>query len=233
MRYQNKIQSRRLAGFNRTELMIVLAVVAVLVTVLFLGLGLNKENRRRAECRANLQQIGVALQLYTKDFGELLPDCTDRNPEFHGAVWPWDMNTNLVTQLENRGAERDILYCPSNPEMNDDRHWDFPEFSGGRTRVLGYIFLLPGYRDVPPELARLKLNGAGPRKPDDVELTADATVSQNGDYTHIRGLLTDRTSHLSGQNPAGGNILFEDGHAAWRPFSQMKHQIVAQEVWDF
>jgi hypothetical protein len=66
-----------------------------------------------------------------------------------------------------------------------------------------------------------------------VELTADATGSQNGDYTRIKGLSMDRTSHLSGQNPAGGNILFEDGHAAWRPFSQMKHQIVAQVVWDF
>ena len=43
----------------------------------------------------------------------------------------------------------------------------------------------------------------------------------------------DRTSHLSGEKPAGGNILFEDGHAAWRPFDKMKHQIVAQVVWDF
>jgi len=196
------------------------------------GLGFTKESRRRAQCRANLRQIGIALQLYAKDYGERLPDCTRRNPEFHGAVWPWDMNVNLVAQLENRGAKRQFLYCPSN-DMNNERHWNYPKFSGGRARVLGYAFLLPGVRDVPPELARVNLKGDGARKPAEVELTVDATVSQGGDYTSIKGFSVDRTSHLSGRKPSGGNILFEDGHVAWRGFNQMKHQIIAQVVWDF
>ena len=29
------------------------------------------------------------------------------------------------------------------------------------------------------------------------------------------------SSHLSGVRPTGGNILFQDGHVAWRPFADM------------
>ena len=99
--------------------------------------------------------------------------------------------------------------------------------------MLGYVFLLSGVRDVPPDLARLNLNGDGVKKPAETGLTVDATVSQGGDYAHIKGLSMDRSSHMSGDKPMGGNILFEDGHAAWRPYGQMKHQILAQVVWDF
>lgn len=225
-------QDRARAGFTRTEMLVLAALLAVMLGLLFVALRIGKEQRHRAQCRANLRQIGLALQSYAKDNQELLPDCTSRNPLFHGAVWPWDMSVNLVSDLENRGAKRQFLYCPSN-DMNNDRHWDFPRYSGGHTRVLGYVFLLSGVRDVPWDLARLNLKGDGLRKPEQLELTVDATVSQGGDYAHIRGLSVDRSSHMSGENPVGGNILFEDGHASWRPYAQMKHQILAQVVWDF
>jgi type II secretory pathway pseudopilin PulG len=213
-------------------MVVIIGLLAVLIGVLFFALRIGKEQRRRAQCRANLRQIGIALQSYAKDNQDLLPDCTRNNPRFQGAVWPWDMNVDLVSDLESRGARRQFLYCPSN-EMNNDRHWDFPRYSGGHTRVLGYVFLLSGVRDVPHNLARINLKGDGARKPDEMELTVDATASQGGDYAHLRGLSVDRSSHMSGDNPIGGNILFEDGHAAWRPYKQMKHQILTQIVWDF
>jgi type II secretory pathway pseudopilin PulG len=230
---QINADARQSLGFSRTELLVLIAVAALLAGLLWLGLQGSAERRRREQCRANLRQIGVALQLYAKDHNGLLPDCTPANPAFSGSVWPWDVHVNLVSELESRGARRRFLYCPSNPQMNDDRHWDFPRFSGGQTRVLGYVFLFPGCRDVPPSLARRNLSGDGTRPPEQVELTVDATVSQNWDYTHIKGLSMDRSSHLSGSKPAGGNILFEDGHAAWRPFANMQHKIVAQVTWDF
>jgi type II secretory pathway pseudopilin PulG len=225
-------QERARDGFTRTEMVVIIGLLAILMAVLFVAFRIGKEQRRRAQCRVNLRQIGIALQSYAKDNQELLPDCTRRNPRFNGAVWPWDMNVDLVSDLASRGARRQFLYCPSN-EMNNDRHWDFPRYSGGHTRVLGYVFLLSGVRDVPHNLARLNLKGDGARKPDEMELTVDATGSQGGDYAHVRGLVVDRSSHMSGDRPIGGNILFEDGHAAWRQYGQMKHQILAQVVWDF
>ena len=221
------------AGFNRIELAVIVALAALLCALIWVATVATAEKRRRTQCQVNLRQIGTALRLYANDYGGRLPDCTRENPRFHGAVWPWDMHINLVAELEQRGAQRKFLYCPSNPEMNDDRHWNFPLHSRGQTRVLGYAFLFPGCRDVPKELWRFNLNGDGTRKPEDVELAADATVSQQWDYTKIKGLWVDRSNHLRRGRPAGGNVLFEDGHASWRPFEKMKHQVVGQAVWDF
>ena len=75
--------------------------------------------------------------------------------------------------------------------------------------MLGYVFLLSGVRDVPRDLARVNLKGDGTKKPEATELTVDATVSQRGDYAHIKGLSMDRSSHMSGGKPIGGNVLFE------------------------
>lgn len=213
--------------------MVVLAVLAVLTALVWVRAGVSKENRRRTQCQANLRQIGMALRLYTEDNRGLLPDCTANNRRFYGAVWPWDAHINLVAELERRGATRKYLYCPSNPQMNDERHWNYSRYSRGQLRVLGYVFLLPGCKDVSPELWRRNLTGDGRRKPEELELAADVTVCQEWNYTKVKGISLDRTSHLRRGFPAGGNILFEDGHVAWRPFDQMKHQIVGVAIWDF
>jgi hypothetical protein len=219
----------RLAGTG----LLLLCGAGLFISIFLAANSAAAERRRRIQCQVNLRQIGTAFQLYAQDYGGRLPDCTANNPNFYGAVWPWDVPINLVADLEQRGAQRRFLYCPSNPGMNDDRHWNFPQYSHGQTRVLGYAFLFPGCRDVPTELWRFDLNGDGTRKPPEVELAADATVSQQWDYTQIKGIWVDRTSHLKRGRPAGGNVLFEDGHASWRRFEQMKHQIVGQAIWDF
>ena len=34
------------------------------------------------------------------------------------------------------------------------------------------------------------------------------------------------SSHMAGRLPSGGNILFQDGHVGWRPFEQMRMQLL-------
>ena len=67
----------------------------------------------------------------------------------------------------------------------------------------------------------------------DTELVTDVVVSEG------RGVASDKftrvftsnpqiipngfnTSHMSGKTPTGGNILYQDGHAVWRRFAEMK-----------
>jgi hypothetical protein len=118
--------------------------------------------------------------------------------------------------------------------MNNDQRWNFWKYTGDPIRVVGYVFLLKGFHQVPPHLWRTTLSGDGKTPPGKTELVLDATVSVNGDYQHIQGKWMDRTSHLeqNGQ-PAGGNIAFEDGHTEWRDFSQMQHRIFGDVIWDF
>jgi type II secretory pathway pseudopilin PulG len=213
---------------------VIVGVVAVLAALLFVLLLSPSEQTRRTRCRANLQQLGRALQLYAADYNNLLPDCTPQNPRFFGSHWPWDLNTNLVAELERRGASRKVFYCPSNREMDNDQRWKFYQYAGVPIRVVGYVFLVKGCTQIPPKLWRTSLAGDGTTPPAETELVVDATVSRNGDYAHIQGKWVDRSSHLGkGGRPEGGNILFEDGHAAWRDFGQMRHQIFGDAVWDF
>jgi prepilin-type N-terminal cleavage/methylation domain-containing protein len=65
-------QGRRHRGFTLIELLIVIAIIALLAAILFPVFARSRENARRASCQSNLQQIGVALLLYARDYDEHL-----------------------------------------------------------------------------------------------------------------------------------------------------------------
>jgi len=241
------------AAFTRYDLVVIVAIVAALVALSMQASRVYREDVRRTACRANLGKIGDALRLFADDNLGALPDCSRSNRVFSGRGWPWDLNTNLVTELEKRGATRASLYCPSNPDLGDKYHWDFPKYDKRRTvRIVGYNFLLNGIGAIPEDLRRTNLWNIGATPPAQAELvtdavactgesaenTMDAMVANRCDYTKIIGLWTDRTSHLRGWiaeiRPAGGNILFDDQHVEWRDFHQMKHRFATGNIiWDF
>jgi prepilin-type N-terminal cleavage/methylation domain-containing protein len=220
------------SGFTLLELLVSIAIIGILAALLLPAVSKAKERARRTQCLNQLRQIGVAMQLYSDDYWGRFPDASTNNPAFYGNWWPWDLNTNLVAELESRGATRNILYCPSRGDMNDDQHWNFWKyFPGNSNRVVGYVFLVEGAMQTPPELWRYRVSN----RPSDTELVVDATMSQNSNYVTVHGKLLERTSHLEKRQPAGGNIVFEDGHVEWRKFSKMQHRIFSDVgvIWDF
>lgn len=210
----------RSCGFSLKELIFVLAGVVVLALLAVLGIGAAKERYLRTHCRNNLMQIGGALKEFSQANSGLLPDCSP-DTQFSGAAWPWDISTNLVTELSKRGVSRNSLYCPANPKMNDISHWDFWRFTHSSIRVISYGTLFTGQGQIPPEFWRKDLAGAG-STPSQTELAFDATVSMNDDFAHVIGTFTDRSNHMRGSQPKGGNILFEDMHVEWRDFGEMQ-----------
>jgi hypothetical protein len=172
------------------------------------------------------------MQIYCNDNNNRLPDL--RQPPYSATagtafgLWPWDVSTNLTTVMMDNGASRNIFYCPSYPEFNVTNTWDFnPNF-----RITGYVWMLPGagmnLTSGFPEAPYWKINilGTPGNPPSDSEIVVDVVVRDQTtkSYTHlsIGGLtINQRTSHLDGSLPAGGNILFEDSHVEWRPFKVM------------
>jgi hypothetical protein len=184
--------------------------VGVLAFVSFVGLTRGKERGLRTKCQSQLQQFGTLLEKYSKDNDGMLP-------EGRGAIWPWDISTNLTADLEARGATRDMFYCPGNPELNDDRHWNL-----GASRVISYGMMFRRTGMVPPNLRQTRLHGRDSTNSAPAEMIFDATACVDEDFTKIQGLYRDKSNHLRGNKPLGGNILFTDLHVQWRDFKEMQ-----------
>jgi len=54
-------------GFTLVELMIVIAVIAVLVTIIMPKMGASREKANLAACKSNLRHIQIAVEMYAND----------------------------------------------------------------------------------------------------------------------------------------------------------------------
>jgi prepilin-type N-terminal cleavage/methylation domain-containing protein len=61
-------------GFTLIELLTVVAIVAVLATLLMTSLHSVQRKARETVCTSNLRQIGLALNMYLDDFGQRPPE---------------------------------------------------------------------------------------------------------------------------------------------------------------
>jgi prepilin-type N-terminal cleavage/methylation domain-containing protein len=79
MRRSFKPTGRR--GFTIVELIVVIGIVAVLAAILFPVFAQAREKAQQERCARNLYQVGMALQLYARDFdGKLPPRHNDLAP---------------------------------------------------------------------------------------------------------------------------------------------------------
>ena len=99
------MQSVSRRAFTLIELLIVIAIIAILAAILFPVFARARENARRASCQSNLKQIGLGIMQYTQDYDEQMPPrLVSASPSM---TWK-DIIQPYVKSIQ-------IFACPSNP----------------------------------------------------------------------------------------------------------------------
>jgi prepilin-type N-terminal cleavage/methylation domain-containing protein/prepilin-type processing-associated H-X9-DG protein len=65
--------TRQRRAFTLVELLVVIAVIAILVALLLPALSYAKKSVARAQCSSNLHQLSIAITSYADDHGDQLP----------------------------------------------------------------------------------------------------------------------------------------------------------------
>jgi prepilin-type N-terminal cleavage/methylation domain-containing protein len=81
-------------GFTLTELLVTIAVITLLILILLPALAKMRDQRRRTSCANNLRQIGIAMLVYSGDYGdESIPRAGSLNSRWTGRIPNWQGKT--------------------------------------------------------------------------------------------------------------------------------------------
>ncbi|MCH5373008.1 MAG: DUF1559 domain-containing protein, partial [Planctomycetes bacterium] len=110
--YHSATSPRHRSGFTIVELLVTMAIIAILVAILVPAVSAVRENARKTQCQNNFKQIGIGLQAFSdanpqKKFATGAADfLRDGCPGKIG----WLADLNQVGALAPEG-----MLCPSNP----------------------------------------------------------------------------------------------------------------------
>jgi len=130
------------SGFTLIELLVVMVIIALLVGLLLPALARAKEEARKTQCRSNLRQIGLGIEMYANDNGGW-------TPEYGGGLillaakdgtWrhPWQAWT--ANDFYYGGMDNNWSVTQNNVTVAQAQRWQASPGRGSRPILLGLLW---------------------------------------------------------------------------------------------
>jgi len=228
------------------ELLVVVAIVAILAAILFPVFAQAQGAAKRIMCLSDGREIGLALMLYISDYDGRYPQehPTTSNPvvdDGQGQLENVDYGSPFDKILpyvdSNNSAKTQLYICPADPDPHG-------------LRLLDANGDCPGQGAPPPgPLTSFLLNAYylfGATEDDITTPSQSIYISERRDtycdvhYHPWLGEVEDPTGPNDTVNPIaispdrhgpGSNHIYTDGHAKWRPFTQARAPFPGHELY--
>ena len=227
-------------GFTLVELLIVVAIIAILAALLLPVFHTARQKARAAACISNVKQLTHVLVMYTADYDDTLP--LNHFPYITGSASPLCNHSHWPYAAYSYHVSLEVFVCPDRPAWR----------SANSCLTGGYQINEALVRDKAPPTVE-----AAVTQPGDTLLLmdsyagpycVDAVVGPGGTPdTSMESVCSTLTQVIVNTCPAsfdwadackelkrhlgGINVAFYDGHAAWRPPSriQRRHFTLAED----
>lgn len=210
--------------FTLIELLIVIAVIAILASLLLPALSKAKESASSIYCKNNLKQLGICMTIYEGNFNTLPASMTHDGTKYRG--WTGRLHDADLLQVSWKAyylaiaGNCEVLNCPSNPDVyaTVDCGYDFEIFNYGmNTRLCTRIDASLHFIDT--ERAPYFYRSNQIAKPSTRIFLGDAT------YMNLDGTKEVRETHGCAIFPHANksNYYFLDGHVDNYSRNEMKN----------
>jgi prepilin-type N-terminal cleavage/methylation domain-containing protein/prepilin-type processing-associated H-X9-DG protein len=218
-------------GFTLIEILVVIAIIALLAAILFPVFSRAREGARTKVCLSNLKQLGLGFQQYLNDSGNRYPGA--------GEYQKWGgLGQAVGTKLPDGVSSGHWV-----KGINDDNtahsgpgklaYLDDFTPSGNKADVAGgglypyvkstQVFICPSNPDGEAKGLTYSMNCAiagmhsvRMTQPTEVIVLVDEDKANDGFWYAINS--TSSTDALTQIHNHGGNLLFADGHAKFYPY---------------
>ena len=207
-------------GFTLVELLVVIGIIALLISMLLPALNKARNTAVRTQCASNIRQLGTFWHLYANDHKGFFPN-TGMN--YNLEMFLWEQRQTFVDKYGVSDGK--FFFCPRSFYPHAD-YWNYQitYYPPKDIMIAGYMFWpaqanntsamtvswdLAAGTNLPPLVKN------SDRRAAEIPLAFDFTM-----YSSSEGYKL--ASHMEGgQKPAGGNVLYGDGHAVWKRFENM------------
>ena len=121
-------------GFTLMELLVAIAIIAILASLLLVAINGAKGKARRVVCTSNLRQINFGVRMYSDDFNDKSPKPASRVSNPYIAYK--ELLKGYVGLRGQSSAQNKLFACPADTFYFD---YLFPRRPPGPTNLVGYV----------------------------------------------------------------------------------------------